>query len=367
MKKASLIRIFTIPLFSILLYCPFACGLIPSLGKDPEGEALTSMRNQPNYRDGRFQNLSYDDDTIKVKRIGLVKALFGKPDSVSPPKQLPWVKTDLKTLPDDTPVVVWFGHSSVLIKYRGINMLIDPIFSDNAGPIPGYMKAFKGATHYNVEDMPPIDVVIISHDHYDHLDYRTLKKLRNRVKKVVVPLGVGSHLKYWGYKPEQIVELNWHRSYKLPNGSSITATPARHRSNRTFKVDQTLWASFVIKIGDHRIFYSGDSGFGHHFKAIGLQYGPFDLAIMECGQYGPGWPHSHMLPAQTAQAAADLRTNVMQPVHWAKLAESSHVWNDPVRQLLPAAKKLGVSVTIPHIGEPYLIGTNPLTQVWWEL
>ncbi|MBE9583292.1 MBL fold metallo-hydrolase [Mucilaginibacter sp. JRF] len=367
MKITDSWRILAIFLLFILLYIPFGCGIVPSLGKNPEDEALDVIRNQPNYKNGQFQNLSYDDDTTAIKRSGIWKQFFNKPDSVSPPRQLPWVKTNLKTLPDARPVVVWFGHSSVLIKYRGINMLIDPIFSSNAGPVPGLIKAFNGATHYNVEDMPPIDVVIISHDHYDHLDYRTLKKLRNQVKKVVVPLGVGSHLKYWGYKPEQIVELNWHGSYKLPDGSSVTAAPARHRSNRTLKMNQTLWASYVIRIGDHRIFYSGDSGFGHHFKAIGSQYGPFDLAVMECGQYGPNWPHSHMFPTQTAQAASDLQTDIMQPVHWAKFAESSHIWNEPVRQLLPAAEKLGITVITPYIGEPYVIGTTPVRKIWWEL
>jgi L-ascorbate metabolism protein UlaG (beta-lactamase superfamily) len=367
MYNAPLIRILAASSLIFLIYLPFGCGLVTSLGQNPKGEALTELNKQPNYVNGAFQNLQYTEDTTQIKRVGILKLLFGKPDSLTPPKQLPWVKTDLKTLPDDKPVVVWFGHSSVLIKHQGINILIDPIFSDNAGPIPGLIKAFKGSTNYNVEDLPPIDVVIVSHDHYDHLDYRTLKKLCGQVKKIVVPLGVGSHLRYWGYKPEQIQELNWHQSYVLPKGLTITATPARHGSNRTFVANKTLWASYVIKTGDYRIFYSGDGGFGHHFKTIGSQYGPFDLALIECGQYGPNWPHSHMFPAQTAQAATDLQASVLQPVHWAKFAESAHIWNEPIRLLLPAARKSGLNVTIPRIGEPYVIGTVPLKRIWWEL
>lgn len=346
-----------------------ACKLLPSLGRNPDGEALTRVQQQRNYKNGKFENLPYPDDTVqtRIKGGNMMKLFFGKPDSVVPPRQLPWVKTNLKTLPSDQPVVVWFGHSSVLIKHQGTNILIDPVFSGNAGPVPGMVKAFKGATHYGVDDMPPIDVVIISHDHYDHLDYRTLKKLRKQVKKVTVPVGVGSHMRYWGYKPNQIVELNWHQSHTLPGGISVTATPARHRSNRTLEGNKTLWASYVIKTGPYKLFFSGDGGYGHHFKSIGTQYGPFDLALIECGQYSPNWPHSHMHPTQTAQAAHDLQARIMQPIHWAKFAESNHVWNDPVQQLLPAAQKLGVNVNVPRLGEPYVVGSQALQNVWWEL
>lgn len=367
MNNIRTIRILIASCLLFLIYFPFGCGLVTSLGQNPKGQALLYLNKQPNYVKGEFRNLPYTDDTTHINRVGMLKQVFGKPDSVNPPQLLPWVKTDLKALPDEKPVIVWFGHSSVLIKYKGTNILIDPIFSGNAGPIPFMIKAFDGGKNYNVEDMPPIDVVIISHDHYDHLDYPTLKKLLKNIKKVVAPLGVGSHLRYWGFKPEQIEELNWGQSFILPGGTSITATPARHRSNRTLQTGKTLWASYVIKTGDYRIFYSGDSGFGYHFKNIGAQYGPFDLAIMECGQYGPNWPHSHMLPEKTAQAALDLKANVLLPVHWSKFAESSHKWNDPVRRLLPAAQKLGIQVTVPKIGEPYMIGDPLLQQVWWEL
>jgi L-ascorbate metabolism protein UlaG (beta-lactamase superfamily) len=215
-----------------------------------------------------------------------------------------------------------------------------------------------------VRDLPPIDIILISHDHYDHLDYRTLMRLKQQVKKVVVPIGVGSHLRHWGFAADKVVELNWHQSFSL-GGLSITATPARHRSGRMFKANQTLWASYVIQAGSHRLFYSGDGGYGYHFKQIGQQYGPFDLALMECGQYSTNWPHSHMMPEQTAQAAADLQARMMLPVHWAKFAESDHPWNDPVTRLLPAARQLGVSVCTPQIGEAYTLGEPPKQRVWW--
>jgi L-ascorbate metabolism protein UlaG (beta-lactamase superfamily) len=255
----------------------------------------------------------------------------------------------------------------VLIKAGQANILIDPIFSNHAGPVPGMVKAFKGTMHYDVSDMPAIDIVMISHDHYDHMDYRTLMKLKNIAKMFVVPMGVASHLRYWGFDPARITELNWHQSIALPGDINITATPAQHRSNRTFDEEsKTLWASYVIKTGKYKLFFSGDGGYGPHFKNIGQQYGPFNLALLECGQYSINWPYSHMMPAETARAAADLRTQLLQPIHWAKFAESDHKWQEPLQLLLPAAQKLKILVNAPRIGEPYMLGEPALTKVWWD-
>lgn len=291
----------------------------------------------------------------------------GKPDNVKPSLKLPWVRIDLKKLPAPAPTVVWFGHSSVLIKTGQANILMDPIFSNHAGPVPGMVMAFKGSMNYNVKNLPPIDVVIISHDHYDHMDYRTLIKLKNITKKFVVPMGVGSHLRFWGIAADKIVELNWHQSVALPGNVNVTATPAQHRSNRTFNEEsKTLWASYVIKTGSHQFFFSGDGGYGPHFKQIGQQYGPFDLALLECGQYSPNWPYTHMMPEQTAQAAVDLKARMLQPIHWAKFAEADHPWQDPVNRLLPAAQKLNMEINVPRIGEPYTLGTPALKTIWWD-
>ncbi|MEJ7559043.1 MAG: MBL fold metallo-hydrolase [Pedobacter sp.] len=283
-----------------------------------------------------------------------------------PFNRLPFIKTDLKTLKVQAPTVIWFGHSSLFIKSTKGTILIDPIFSKNAGPVPGMIKAFQGSTSYSVDDMPDIDVLIISHDHYDHLDYKTVKKLKDRIQRVVVPMGVGSHFRRWGFDPKKITELNWGQSAVLPNGISVTATPAHHRSNRTLKTDKTLWASYVIKTDGYKIFYSGDGGYGAHFAQIGKQYGPFDLALMECGQYSPNWPTHHMFPEQTAQAAADLQAKVVQPVHWAKFTESHHPWNEPVNRLLKAAGNFGYQVSVPEIGQPYTLGAPVKKRVWWN-
>ncbi|MES2265902.1 MAG: MBL fold metallo-hydrolase [Bacteroidota bacterium] len=343
-----------------------SCGVIKSVGKNPQGEALTRLDTLPNFKNGAFENLAEGADTT-VKRNKFLLLLHNLSKVTRPEAPLPWVKTNLQTLSAPAPTVVWFGHSSLLIKSKQGNILIDPIFSNHAGPIPGLVKAFNGTTNYHVKDLPPIDVLIISHDHYDHLDYGTLKKLKDLIKLAVVPKGVGSDLVYWGFDPKKIIELNWEQSTTLPGGLKITATPAQHRSNRTYKsVNKTLWASYVIQAGDYRIFYSGDSGYGAHFKQIGQQYGPFDLALMECGQYSPNWPWAHLWFGQTAQAAIDLQAHMLQPVHWAKFEAADHTWNESIKQLLPAAKKLGIPVNVPRIGEPYTLGNAPKTTVWWD-
>ncbi|UEG54959.1 MBL fold metallo-hydrolase [Mucilaginibacter daejeonensis] len=342
-----------------------SCGVIRSMGRDPEGDALTALDSLANYKNGGFQNQTSNlDSATKHKRWLFLKT---KPSTIRPSHQLPWVKTDLKSLKATAPTVVWFGHSSLLIKTQQGNVLIDPVFSDHAGPIPGVMTAFPGTTHYHAKDMPPIDVLIISHDHYDHLDYRTLKKLKDRIKLAVVPLGIGSDLIYWGFDRKKIIELNWDQSTTLSGGLEITATPAQHKSNRSYSAsNKTLWASFVIRSGRYKIYYSGDSGYSSHFKKIGEKYGPFDLALLECGQYSPNWPWTHLLLGQSAQAATDLKADMLQPIHWAKFEEADHPWNEPIKKLLPAAEKLNIQLNVPRIGEPYTLGRPPKTTIWWD-
>ncbi len=349
---------------ALLLMTIAGCGLVKSLGKDPEGEALARLDTLPNYKNGSFQNLAErPDSTIKHNR--LLHMFHDHVGPVRPSSGLPWVKTNLKTLSAAAPTIVWFGHSSLLIKTRQGNILIDPVFSNHAGPVPGVVRAFNGTKHYQAKDMPPIDVLIISHDHYDHLDYRTLKKLKDNIKTVVVPMGVGSELVYWGFDPKKIIELNWNQSVTLPGGLRVTATPAQHHSGRTSREgNKTLWASYVIQTGQYRLFFGGDGGYGPFFKQIGQQYGPFDLALLECGQYNQ--PYIHLGLGQPAQSAVDLQARLLQPIHWAKFPEAGHPWNEPIKTLLPAAEKLGIQLNVPRIGEPYTLGDPPKKADWWD-
>jgi L-ascorbate metabolism protein UlaG (beta-lactamase superfamily) len=339
------------------------CALVPNLGKNPSGESLKALEQLPNYGKSGFRNL--EPDSAKTKIITALRSMSSRPENVSPFRVLPVVKTDLRHNKPQQPTVTWFGHSSFLLATPSINLLADPIFSNHAGPVPGMVKAFETTFQYQVEHMPVIDVLIISHDHYDHLDYRTVKALMPKVKMVVVPKGIGAHFIHWGYNPKIIRELNWHESIQVDAHTRITLTPSRHTSGRTLKRDKTLWGSFVIQAGDRRFFYSGDGGYGRHFAAIGSQYGPFDITLMECGQYSENWPEHHMFPEQTARAAKELKSKMIIPVHWGKFAESGHLWNESVKRLIPAADSLGIPVCIPKLGQSYTWGTPVRFDGWW--
>lgn len=350
----------------------FLCGCKPvtSLGKNPSGESLRYIESLPNYRDGQFHNLESNAAPVGARRkmqwTGFLKYFFRKPEKARPSFTLPIMVTNLKKPVVDKPQVVWFGHSTVLLKTSGASILFDPIFNHYAGPFPGMVKAFDGTTFFNTDDLPPIDALVISHDHYDHLDYTTVKQLHKKVKRVIVPVGVGSHFIRWGFDPKIITELNWNDSVTIDSNVQITATPAHHRSNRTFEQRKTLWSSYVIKANEHKIYFSGDTGYSKHFSLIGAQHGPFDIALLECGQYNEKWSQSHMFPWQTARAALDLKTGMVIPIHWGKFAESTHPWNEPVKRLLKSSDSLGIPVSVPFMGEPFAIGDAAVRDNWWQ-
>lgn len=362
-------------LFFVLLVVlsSLSCQPIISLGRNPKGAELERIETLPNYHDGEFHNLFAPPSSpapvtgnSRRSRLGMLKYFFGKPDSTKPSRRMPVVITDLINTTWDKPTVIWFGHSSFLIKSKAGNLLFDPNFSGYAGPFPGLVDAFKGADAYGVDQMPPLEAIIISHDHYDHLDYATVKLLKKKAKRLIVPVGVGSHLRRWGFNDDQIREMFWNDSLTISPALKITATPAHHRSNRTFEQRKTLWASYVIELQGYKIYFSGDTGYSPHFSLIGKQYGPFDLVMMECGQYNQRWSQSHMHPTQTAQAAVDLGAKMVVPIHWGKFAESMHRWNEPVELLSAAAKERQLPLSIPQIGQPYTIGAPPLTSRWWD-
>ena len=264
--------------------------------------------------------------------------------------------------------LIWFGHSAFLLQINDINILIDPMFGEVPAPHPLLgPKRFSEELPLEVERLPKIDVVVISHDHYDHLDYETIKKLRARAGRYIVPLGVGVHLEAWGVEPGKIEELDWwqNTSYK---SISFICTPAQHFSGRKFSNGQTtLWSSWVIRADNTSLYFSGDSGYGSHFKEIGKKYGPFDLAMMECGQYNTMWPDIHMFPEETAQAGLDVNAKTIMPIHWGAFKLALHSWTDPVKRVSAKAKELGIPLLIPEIGEsieyPFVKTNN---SNWWE-
>ena len=350
-------------------------ALFPVFGKAPSGGRLQRIQGSPNYKKGVFQNQAPTPVTVEGASIFKMLGEYrNRPKDTAPDRPLPSVHTDLKALPSDHPVIVWFGHSSYLIKVKGFHILVDPVFSGNASPVSFFAKAFPGSDVYGVEDMPDIDLVLLTHDHYDHLDYKTIGQLIPKAKHFYTSLGVGSHLEYWGIDPSAITELDWWEEVSIDGTDrgiegalSLTATPARHFSGRGIKRGGSLWSSFVLKIDGYRLFLGGDSGYEQHFAAIGDRFGPFDIAILECGQYGKNWPYIHMLPEQTVAAAIDLRAKYLLPVHWAKFTLALHPWDEPIRRVTAAAAKKGLSVTTPRIGEPVILDREYPDGKWWEV
>ncbi len=336
-------------------------------GKKPSGNRLKRIMASPNYKDGAFQNLEHTEVMRQGASFwGITKEMINRPKTITPSKPMPSVKTNLRDLTDETPTVVWFGHSSYFIKSKGFTILVDPVFSGNASPVSFFGKAFKGADVYNVEDFPAIDILLITHDHYDHLDYKTVTKLIPKTKKVVTSLGVGEHLEYWGFNPAIITELDWWESTTITTEINLTATPARHFSGRGIKRATSLWSSFVLNLNGYCLFLGGDSGYGTHFKTIGEKFGPFDLAILENGQYGHNWPNIHTMPEETVLAAQDLKASIVLPVHWGKFVLSIHPWNEPIKRFVTAANKAQLAFVAPQIGEPYKIGEKVISENWWE-
>ena len=340
---------------------------LKSFGKNPSGIRLEHVRKSPNYRDGKFENIEptrVNPNDISIFRI--LKKMLSRPSSVRPSGEIPNSRTDLHDLKSDKPVVVWFGHSSYFIQFENFKVLVDPVFSGTASPFRFFGKAFEGADHFNAEDIPDLDLLILTHDHYDHLDFPTIKKLAPKVEKVVTSLGVGAHLEYWNVEPGKITELDWWQSTNVSKSVTLTATPSRHFSGRSFKRAQTLWSSFVLEMNGYKLFLGGDSGVSSSFAEIGQKFGPFDLAFLECGQYNKFWPQIHMFPEQTVQAGRDLGAKIIFPVHWGKFVLSTHTWNEPVKRFIAAAHEENQQWVVPTIGQPYRLREHFEQVEWWN-
>jgi L-ascorbate metabolism protein UlaG (beta-lactamase superfamily) len=261
----------------------------------------------------------------------------------------------------------WLGHSSFVLRIGGKTVLFDPVLSRRASPFQFIgPKRFVDAPLV-LDQLVMVDAVVISHDHYDHLDYGTIRSLREKVRHFFVPLGVGAHLERWGIERTAITELDWWESAQL-DGIELACTPSRHFSGRRFgDRNTTLWGSWVIKTGRDKVFFSGDTGYGPHFAEIGQKYGPFNLTLMECGQYDSRWANIHMLPEQTVKAARDLGSKLLVPIHWGSFVLAFHDWTEPVERALKAAADYRLPVATPRIGQVVTLRRAAnATQPWWE-
>lgn len=340
----------------------------PYFGKAASGARLERMQQSPNYKDGAFQNLEPTPQTAEGYSMAGVMwdFLFKKSDNAKPKAPIPVLKTDLAALPKDQNQMVWLGHSTYFFILEGKSYLVDPVFTKNASPIPYSNVAFEYTYNYTANDIPEVDYLIITHDHFDHLDYETVLAIRNRVQKVICGLGVGAHFEHWGYSPASLIELDWYETAQLGDSTTITATPARHFSGRTLKRNATLFCSYVLKTQEHNYFIGGDSGYGKHIATIGEKYGPFDWAILENGQYNEAWVYIHTLPAEFPAVMADLKVKNALPVHSAKFALAFHDWKTPLAEV----SKLNTTqhrIVTPEIGAVIRLDDSTQTFTkWWE-
>lgn len=338
-------------------------------GSRPKGVRKARVQQSPNYDDGQFQNLHFTPsltEGVSMPKV-LVEFFFKKRERSKPAQPLPTQKTNLKALRPEENVLVWFGHSSYFMQVDGKTFLADPVFSGYASPVPATTRAFKGSDIYTADEMPVIDYLLVSHDHWDHLDYKTVLALKPKVKAIVTGLGVAQHFERWGFEADKIIEKDWNETAGLAPGFTIYTAPARHFSGRGLKRNTSLWLSFVLKTPNFSLYLGGDSGYDTHFKAIGEKYGPFDLAVLECGQYDPKWKYIHMMPEETVKAAQELRAKRLLPVHWAKFSLALHSWDEPIQRVTAEAGRQDVPIATPMIGEQVVLGNEGQEfSKWWE-
>ena len=339
----------------LLVVMPAAVLFHPAFGRRMSSERKARIEASSNWRDGMFQNqLPTPQFTGNTNMLKAMWTMLRRKDSNRVPKEpLPAVKTDLKNLPADRDWFVWFGHSSYLFQLGGKRFLVDPLLKMEF-PASLMLKPFAGTDIYTPEDMPKIDVLIITHEHWDHLDYATLRDLRPKVAHVVCPLGVAEYLEYWKYDPSIITEMDWAESLRTQTAmqtETITCLPSRHFSNRLLRSrNQTLWAAFMVEVGDRKVYIGGDGGYDGRFRQTRELFGKIDLAIMENGQYNPNWAYIHMLPKDLELAILDMQPEQVITVHHDKFALSTHAWSEPDSVAHAIAEKNAVKLLDQPIG-----------------
>jgi len=341
----------------------------PKFGKVPAGERLERIKRSPHYQEGHFVNLSVTPDlTEGASYLSVMREfLFTRRPERKPVKPLPHMKTDLHHLDPAADVLVWFGHSSYFMQLDSKRILVDPVLSGSASPLAWTNRSFGGTDAYTVDDIPGIDYLFITHDHWDHLDYETVRALKPKVKTVICALGTGSHFEYWGYDKNAIIEKDWNERIDLDPGFVAYTAPARHFSGRGLRRNRTLWTAFVFQTPSMKIYIGGDSGYDTHFAATGAEHGPFDLAILENGQYDKSWKYIHMMPEEVLQAATDLKAAKLLPVHSGKFAMANHPWNEPLKRLTEQNKTMHIPLLTPVVGELVeLRDTAHIYTSWWE-
>lgn len=329
---------------------------------------MDRIKNSPQWHNGKFQNPIKRQDASFFKILN--QFLWQKSDHAVPQKAIPFKKlkkADFDILPLSGLRITWLGHSTVLIEIDGYRILTDPVWSRRASPV-----SFAGPKRFfdlplELKDLPSIDAVVISHNHYDHLDEKTIKAIKDKVPLFIVPLGVGRHLEGWDVEPYKIIELDWWQAKKIKS-LSITATPARHFSGRsaaTMFSNDTLWAGFAIATTKHKVYFSGDTAMFPEFEEIGKRLGPFDIAMIETGAYNHLWSDVHIGPEQAVVANSMAKGRLLMPIHWGTFDLSMHTWTEPAERIIKAAEAKKIRLVIPKPGEAFEPAKPPELKRWW--
>ena len=336
-------------------------------GRSPRGARLEMVRQSPQWGGKKFHNVHRTPIVTigKNQHPDTSNIYIGTGKNIRPKKNIPSIKTNLRNLPKNDDIVVWLGHSSVLIQIGGKRFLIDPILT-NKLPTKLFMKPFPGADIYTPEDIPEVDYLIITHNHWDHLDYNTAETLKDSIGTVYCSLGIGEFFSYWDYPEKKIHDMDWNDSVVLDNNIVLHCLPARHYSRRFSDAGKTLWASFLIESRGRRIFISGDSGYDTHFKAIGERFPNIDLAILENGQYDTQWEFLHTFPSQLPQVIENLGARRVMTYHNSKYALANHAWTEPMELIFLHSQGKPWILLTPRIGEPVLLDSHQEFAPWWR-
>ena len=330
-------------------------------------DSSSSAPKSSEQQQGHFTNQKPIQHGGLGKTLGIMwKMLFQKPRSTRPVGEIPvqpLTREQLFAAPDHS--VFRLGHSTVLLKMRGKFWLTDPVFAERASPFSWAGPKRFHQPPISLEDLPPIEAVILSHNHYDHLDHKAVVQLADKTRYFLAPLGVGDTLVKWGVDASKVRQLDWWQGTEV-DGIRFVSTPAQHFSGRgLFYGNQTLWCSWVMIDGPRRIFFSGDTGYFEGFKRIGEQYGPFDLTLMETGAYNVDWPHVHMQPEETLQAHIDLKGRWLLPIHNGTFDLAFHAWHEPFDRIMALAWERNVSITTPAMGQAFMLNQPERGQAWW--
>jgi len=343
--------------------------LSPQFGTNPTKEQKKFYSKFSNYENNEFQNL--EEFKVMSEKMSFFEWFKDRPNRI-PKKELHHESLDLDsfTIGSENKIKLsWLGHSAFILNINGYIILLDPMLGKYAAPVPlPSLKRYSSEIAFSIDDLESVDAVIISHDHYDHLDYSTIKKIKNRVNKFYVPHGLGNHLKGWGVNDESIIELNWNESASL-NDIQIVCLPAQHFSGRgPLNRYSTLWCSWAIKSKFGKIYFSGDSGYGKHLKSIGKEHGPFDISFIDCGQYNRAWKNVHMFPEEAVKASRDLLSSYFMPIHWGGFTLSLHSWDEPVKRALSSAIESNQKIITPKLGQTIIIDESLANNSvgWWS-